>query len=82
MPNSFNDKYGFKGILENNFVYPNRTFGTFEAPTDWSIWLVYAKTNMMGSVEIKTWAEEYTINDVTKITEEWQPTGTRWIDTQ
>jgi len=64
MPNSFNSDYGTHGIFENNKIHPRTNSGIYEAPTDWSIWVVYNPGFTSGDVWVKTWAEEYTQADV------------------
>jgi hypothetical protein len=50
MPNSFNEeKYGTKGIFENNKLDSKVRKGTYEVPTDWSLWIVYNPSYISGT---------------------------------
>jgi hypothetical protein len=81
MPNAFNKEVSNTiGILENNQIKAKVTTGTYEVPTDWSFHLAYNVGYLDGFVSVKSWVEEYTKVDVSKITNEWQPTGTYYID--
>jgi len=75
MPNSFSDSYGTHGILENNKMYINVESGTYTIPSDWSLWVVYNPGIFDGGINMKSWLEMLTQDDVSKIDSEWQPTG-------
>lgn len=49
-------------------------------PTDWSIWMVFNPGAFPGRVKLTSWTEEFTEADIKKISTEWQPTGTAYID--
>lgn len=81
MPNNFNTEvYNTVGILENNQIFAKVEKGTYEVPTDWTIYVAYNVGYLDGSIKVKTWAEEYTSADKTKIKDAWAPTGTYYID--
>jgi len=50
MPNSFNSDYGYHGIFENNKYHPRKESGIYEAPLDWSIWIVYNPGYFSGDI--------------------------------
>ena len=42
LPNIFNEEeYGTHGIIENLHVYKVLSSGLYEAPTDWTIYIVF-----------------------------------------
>lgn len=82
LPNVFNTELSDTiGILENNLVYSiTSEYGKISVPTDWSMIVSYNTDNDEGTISIKTYAEEYTADDVESIAGDWQPTGTEYID--
>lgn len=54
--------------------------GTFTVPTDWSVWVVYNPSILPGVIKLKSWVEDFTKEDIQIIKNEWQPTGTAYID--
>lgn len=80
MPNQFSkDASDTVGIVENNQIKAKVDYGSFEVPTDWSVYIVYNVGYMGGNINVKSWAQEYTEKDKTKIDGDWQPTGTYFI---
>jgi flagellar biosynthesis GTPase FlhF len=81
MPNAFNtDLSNTYGILENNQIKAKVTSGTYEVPTDWTLLIAYNVGYLDGRVSVRSWAEEYTKADEAKISSEWEPTGTYYVD--
>jgi hypothetical protein len=82
LPNSFNEALSDTiGIVENNIVYSiSSDYGKVSVPTDWSMYISYNTDADEGIISIKTYAEEYTADDVESIEGLWQPTGTEYID--
>ena len=81
MPNRFNKEVSNTiGILENNKIIENKDYSSksaiFEVPTDWTIYITYNVGYLDGYVSVRSWAEEYTLADKSKIANEWMPTGT------
>ena len=60
--------------------YLKVTSGTFSVPTDWKIWVIYNPSIMPGELEMRSWVTDYTKDDISKISGEWKPTGTAYID--
>lgn len=80
MPKHFNPNYGFKGFFENNDYYTYQSEGTYEAPSDWVIYINYNSFVYDGSVLISSEVVEFDEDDISKINDEWQPTGTFYIN--
>lgn len=81
-PNSFNSKYGTQGILENNKIYSRVDAGVYTVPTDWNIILQYNPGVYPGQISMKSWVEEYDKKDMWYIENDWQPTGTFFVDVE
>ena len=80
MPNKFSKEASNTiGIVENNQIKAKVESGSYEVPTDWTVYIAYNVGYLDGNIEIKSWAEEYTAIDKTKIDGDWQPTGTYFI---
>ena len=73
LPNVFNTELSDTiGILENNLVYSiTSEYGKISVPTDWSMIVSYNTDNDEGTISIKTYAEEYTADDVESIAGDW-----------
>jgi hypothetical protein len=53
MPNSFTTAHTTQGVLENNQIDARvKTGSIFEAPADWTIYLVYNKGNAAGTIRL------------------------------
>ena len=66
-------------LLENNQIYYKQTVGTFEVPTDWTVYIIYNYNNgfgwpLSGSIHLEAWVEDLKAEDAQKITKEWRPT--------
>jgi hypothetical protein len=71
MPKHFNPNYGFKGFFENNDYYTYQSEGTYEAPSDWVIYINYNSFVYDGSVLISSEVVEFDEDDISKINDEW-----------
>ena len=91
MPVNFKAVNGTHGsILENNQTSIKVTNGTFEAPTDWVIFLVYnkhkinqdelknPKLEIQGNIFISSWVEHFTDKDQSLLESVWQPTSLKY----
>ena len=76
MPNNF--KGDTIGIFENNIVTAKLDSGTYQVPSDWTIYVTYNVGYLDGFVRVKSWAKEYTPEDILFV-ESWRPTGTYYI---
>ena len=63
MPNNIDRKKGTHGIDENNQTYIRNHSGRYEAPTDWSIYVVYNKNNEAGKIILSSWVENFSQTD-------------------
>ena len=80
MPNNFNKETSDTiGIVENNQIKAKVETGSFEVPSDWTIFIAYNVGYLDGFINVKSWAEEYTKSDKQWISE-WAPTGTYYVD--
>ena len=53
MPNSFTTSHTTHGVLENNQIDARVQSGSiFEAPSDWTIYLIYNKQNNAGAIRL------------------------------
>jgi hypothetical protein len=53
MPNSFTTSHTTQGVLENNQIDARVQSGSiFEAPADWTIYLIYNKYNDAGKIKL------------------------------
>ena len=83
MPNHFSSSYKSTGIIENNRVYKDVGAGSHVyVPSDWSIWLVYSPKFGGGKIRFRHWADDFNEGDKSRISGEWQPTGTKYIDAE
>ena len=72
MPNKFSKEASDTiGIVENNQIKAKVESGSYEVPTDWTIYIAYNVGYLDGNIDIKSWAEEYTAKDKTKINGDW-----------
>lgn len=52
----------------------------YEIPSDWTAYLIYNVGYGSGSITVKSWLDQYTEDDISKIDTVWQPTGTYWVN--
>jgi hypothetical protein len=45
--------------MENNHLYPKVATGSFAVPADWSIFLVYNRGYLAGTITFESWVEAY-----------------------
>ena len=80
MPKHFNPDYGYKGFFENNDYYTYQKDGTYEAPTDWVIYIQYNTFYFDGNIILSSEVKEYDEADIFSIKNYWQPTGTVYVN--
>jgi hypothetical protein len=71
MPKHFSTSYSYRGFFENNDYYTYQTSGTYEAPSDWVIYIVYNTHIVDGSIHLTSKVVDYEDADVSKIEKEW-----------
>ena len=49
-------------------------------PTDWQVLIAYNPMIYDGHLIVKSWVEQYTVEDEPRIEKEWIPTGTSYDD--
>ena len=80
-PNSFNtEQTGTHGLVDNGLLQGNKKRGTIEVPSDWSIYLQYNSARMGGDIKFTYEVREYTQDDIYRIENVMQPTGTKWVN--
>ena len=81
LPNSFNTELSNTiGIIENNKINSLNAGGKASIPTDWSFYISYITLEGVSEIKLKSYVEDYDFTDIDTITNEWQPTGTMYID--
>ena len=79
MPNSFTTSHNTHGVLENNQIDARVQSGSiFEAPSDWTIYLIYNKQNSAGAIRITSSVQKYTKYDLVFLDHAWKPTKTSY----
>ena len=81
MPKRWNKKaYPYIGLFENNDFYIYQRLGTYEIPSDWVALITYNTFWTDGNIIATSKVVDYDRSDISKITSEWEPTGTYFID--
>ena len=81
LPNSFNtDISDTIGLIENNKINTLTQGGFTSIPTDWSFYISYITSEGISEIKLKSYVEDYEFTDVNSIENDWQPTGTVYID--
>ena len=65
-------------IVENNQTSIKVTNGSFEAPADWVIFLVYNTHKEKGNIFISSWVEHFSDKDQVLLDTVWQPTSLKY----
>jgi hypothetical protein len=60
--------------MENNHLYPKVQSGSFAIPSDWSVYIIYNRGYLAGSITIDSWVEKYEEIDQEEIIEKYEIT--------
>lgn len=65
--------------MENNQIDARVQSGSiFEAPADWTIYLIYNKRNDAGQIRLTSSVQKYTKYDLVFLDHAWKPTKTKY----